>query len=115
MTPDDHAPDPHASDPHAPAPHASETRASETRRPMAGGRPPGVPVGSAPHGPPVLMILAVSLAVIGLVALAAILVSALLGWTVWPGFVLASYFCLPVAFLLMAALVVRAALRRRRS
>ncbi|RJT77356.1 hypothetical protein D6T63_15180 [Arthrobacter cheniae] len=59
--------------------------------------------------------LAVVFAAIGLVSLAAILATAFLQGTVWPGFVLASYFCLPIAFLLMAALVVWSVLARRRS
>ena len=74
-----------------------------------------VPGGPAGRGRLVLSVAAVACAVIGLIALAAILLTAFLGGTVWPGFVLASYFCLPIAFLLMATLVVLSALARRRS
>jgi hypothetical protein len=63
----------------------------------------------------VLTVLAVAFAVIGLLSLGAILVTAFFQGTVWPGFVLASYFCLPIAFLLMAALVVWSVVVRRRS
>jgi hypothetical protein len=62
-----------------------------------------------------LMVLAVVFAVIGLVSLAAILLTAFLQGSVWPGFVLATYFCLPIAFLLMGAVVVSSAVSRRRS
>ncbi|MHA7181505.1 hypothetical protein ACX80J_15480 [Arthrobacter sp. MDB2-24] len=62
-----------------------------------------------------LMVLAVVFAVIGLVSLAAILLTAFLQGSVWPGFVLATYFCLPIAFLLMGAVVVSSAISRRRS
>jgi hypothetical protein len=59
--------------------------------------------------------LAVTLAAIGLLSLAAILATAFLQGTVWPGFVLATYVCLPIAFLLMASLVVWSAISRRTS
>ncbi|OUM41228.1 hypothetical protein [Arthrobacter sedimenti] len=62
-----------------------------------------------------LMVLAVVFAAIGLVSLAAILLTAFLQGPVWPGFVLATYFCLPIAFLLMGAAVVSSAISRRRS
>jgi hypothetical protein len=62
-----------------------------------------------------LPVLAVVFAGIGLLSLAAILLTALLQGTVWPGFVLAAYFCLPIAFLLMVSVVVRSVLSRRRS
>jgi uncharacterized membrane protein YqjE len=62
-----------------------------------------------------LMVLAVAFAAIGLVSLAAILLTAFLQGAVWPGFVLATYFCLPIAFLLMAAAIVSSAVSRRRS
>ncbi|MEG9246977.1 hypothetical protein V6S67_02675 [Arthrobacter sp. Soc17.1.1.1] len=67
------------------------------------------------RGRSVVLILAVAFAAVGLVSLAAILATAFLQGTVWPGFVLATYFCLPIAFLLMAALVVWSAVSRRRS
>lgn len=62
-----------------------------------------------------LPVLAVVFAGIGLLSLAAILLTALLQGTVWPGFVLATYFCLPIAFLLMVSVVVRSVVSRRRS
>jgi uncharacterized membrane protein YqjE len=62
-----------------------------------------------------LMVLAVAFAALGLVSLAAILLTAFLQGAVWPGFVLATYFCLPIAFLMMAAAVVSSAISRRRS
>lgn len=63
----------------------------------------------------VVMVAAVGLAAVGLLSLAAILLTAFLQGEVWPGFVLATYVCLPVAFLLMVSLVVRSFLARRRS
>jgi hypothetical protein len=67
------------------------------------------------RGRSVVLILAVAFAAVGLVSLAAILATAFFQGTVWPGLVLATYFCLPIAFLLMAALVVWSAVSRRRS
>ncbi len=93
---------PEESAPGTPRPASSEAHADRAGE-IAGG------------GPLVLMVLAVGFAVIGLVSLTAILVSAFFQWTVWPGFVLASYFCLPLAFLLMVVLVLRAAIGRRRT
>ncbi|THJ66683.1 hypothetical protein E8P82_06970 [Arthrobacter echini] len=63
----------------------------------------------------VLMVCAVGFAVIGLASLAAILVSAFFDWTIWPGFVLVSYFFLPIAFVLMCSLILLSAISRRRS
>ncbi|MHA7190379.1 hypothetical protein ACX80N_08835 [Arthrobacter sp. MDT2-16] len=63
----------------------------------------------------VILGLAVALAAIGLLSLAAILATAFVQGTVWPGFVLATYFCLPIAFLLMVSLVVWSAISRRDS
>ncbi len=62
-----------------------------------------------------LTIAAVTCAVLGLVSLLAILGTAWLQGTVWPGFVAAAMIFLPLGFLLMCALVVGAALSRRRS
>ncbi|MHA7210346.1 hypothetical protein [Arthrobacter sp. MDT1-65] len=67
------------------------------------------------RGRSVVLVLAVVFAALGLLSLAAILATAFLQGTVWPGFVLATYFCLPIAFLLMAFLVVWSAVSRRRS
>ncbi len=66
-------------------------------------------------GRSVVLILAVAFAAVGLISLAAILATAFLQGSVWPGFVLATYFCLPIAFVLMASLVVWSAVSRRRS
>jgi hypothetical protein len=63
----------------------------------------------------VILVLAVIFAAVGLLSLAAILATAFLQGTVWPGFVLATYFCLPIAFLLMASLLIWSAVSRRRS
>ncbi|MCU1631486.1 MAG: hypothetical protein JWM61_138 [Micrococcaceae bacterium] len=89
---------------------ASDSPARDPRDPLA----PDL-TEPAGRGRLVLTVLAVVFAAIGLVSLAAILATAFLQGTVWPGFVLASYFCLPIAFLLMAALVVWSVLARRRS
>ena len=62
-----------------------------------------------------VVVLAVVFAGVGLVSLGAILSTAFVQGTVWPGFVLASYFCLPIAFLLMVSLLIRSALTRRKS
>lgn len=62
-----------------------------------------------------VMVLAVALAAAGILALAAILLTEFLQGDVWPGFVVASYVCLPVAFLLMVSLVVWSFISRRRS
>ena len=67
------------------------------------------------RGRSVILVLAVTFAAIGLVSLAAILATAFLQGTVWPGFVLATYFSLPIAFLLMATLVIWSAVSRRTS
>jgi hypothetical protein len=58
------------------------------------------------------MVATVAFAAAGLFSLAGVLAGAALG-TVEPAFVAGAYFCLPVAFLLLAALVV-AAVRSRR-
>ncbi|MDQ0733585.1 hypothetical protein [Arthrobacter agilis] len=67
------------------------------------------------RGRSVILVLAVIFAAVGLLSLAAILATAFLQGTVWPGFVLATYFCLPIAFLLMASLLIWSAVSRRRS
>lgn len=48
-----------------------------------------------------LLIAAVGLAVLGLLALGAVLLLAVLGAEAWPGFVLGAYIFLPLGFLLM--------------
>lgn len=62
-----------------------------------------------------IMVLAVVFAVAGLASLVAILATAFLQGTIWPGFVLATYFCLPIAFILMMSLVILSVRSRRRS
>ncbi|MHA7239754.1 hypothetical protein [Arthrobacter sp. TMS1-12-1] len=77
---------------------------------------PAVPdgrTGMPSRGRSLTMVLAVTFAGIGLLSLAAILVTAFLQGTVWPGFVLASYFCLPIAFLLMVSLLIWSVVSRR--
>lgn len=49
----------------------------------------------------VLLVAAVVFALVGLLSLAAVLLSAWVGAEPWPGFVSAAYFCLPFGFLLM--------------
>ncbi|MBG6225784.1 hypothetical protein IWX63_002367 [Arthrobacter sp. CAN_A2] len=86
----------------------SSDHPGETTAPDGG---PGTPS----HGRLLVMVLAVAFAGVGLVSLIAILATAFLQGTVWPGFVLASYFCLPIAFLLMVSLLIRSAISRRNS
>ncbi|MBM7847749.1 hypothetical protein [Arthrobacter roseus] len=57
---------------------------------------------------------AVVLAAIGLTSLVAVLISAAVGVQVWPGLLLLAYTCLPVAFIVLAAMVVVGLVRRRR-
>ncbi len=76
---------------------------------------PGAGVAGSSRSRFLVMVLAVAFAAGGLLSLVAVLASAFLGGTVWPGFVLATYFCLPIAFLLMVSLVVWSAIARRRS
>ncbi len=80
----------------------------------AQGRPAGGAEDSS-RGRLVVMVFAVALAAVGLLSLAAILLTALLQGAVWPGFVVATYFCLPIAFLLMVSLVLWSVVSRRRS
>ncbi|MBP3037805.1 hypothetical protein J2M53_16315 [Arthrobacter sp. zg-ZUI100] len=54
------------------------------------------------------------LAVLGLLSLGAVLLSALRGESVWPGFAAGAIYLLPVAFVLMAGLVIDGIRRRRR-
>lgn len=90
----------------APSPSSSQPR---------GDAAPGGSAEDASRARFLVMALAVAFAVIGLLSLAAILATAFLGGTVWPGFVLATYFCLPIAFLLMTSLVIWSVVARRRS
>lgn len=63
----------------------------------------------------VLMVTAVALAAVGLLCLTAVLVTAFLQGDVWPGFMAGAYFCLPIAFVLMIALVISGVRARRRT
>ncbi|WP_323960303.1 hypothetical protein GC088_02330 [Arthrobacter sp. JZ12] len=63
----------------------------------------------------VLLIAAVVLAVVGLLSLLAVLVSAWMGAEPWPGFVTAAYFFLPLGFLLMLLNVVLSVILRGRN
>jgi hypothetical protein len=97
--------------PEEPAPGASPTHASsdvsaDAASPTSAGR--------TSRGRSALTVLAAVSAAVGFLALAAILLTALLGRDVWPGFVLLTYVCLPLSFLLMAALVVGSFVSRRR-
>jgi TRAP-type C4-dicarboxylate transport system permease small subunit len=62
----------------------------------------------------VLPIAAVILAVVGLLSLAVVLLSAWAGAEAWPGFMTAAYFCLPLGFLLMILSVVVGVVSRGR-
>lgn len=78
---------------------------------------PAAPLGhteSSSRARLVVMVLAVGLAAVGLVSLVMILGIAYFQGTVWPGLVLATYLCLPAAFLLMMSLVVWSVRSRRR-
>ncbi|MDN3481779.1 hypothetical protein QMA10_07565 [Arthrobacter sp. APC 3897] len=57
---------------------------------------------------------AAMLAVLGLLCLGAVLLSALRGESVWPGFAAGAIYLLPAAFLLMAGLIIDGIRRRRR-
>jgi hypothetical protein len=63
----------------------------------------------------VLTIAAVACAALGLVSLLAVLGTAWLQGTVWPGFVAGAMVFLPLGFLLMCALVLAAVFTRSRS
>ena len=62
----------------------------------------------------VLTILAGLLAVVGVASLGALLLAALQGGSIWPGFAAGAFYALPVAFLLMAGLVIGSIVHRRR-
>ena len=63
----------------------------------------------------VLMMTAVALAGVGLLCLAAVLITAFLQGTVWPGFVAGAYVCLPAAFVLMILMVISGIRARKRA
>ena len=54
------------------------------------------------------------LAVAGVGSLAALLLEALKGEVIWPGFAAGAFYALPLAFLMMAGLVIDSIVRRRR-
>ena len=54
------------------------------------------------------------LAVAGAGSLAALLLEALRGEAIWPGFAAGAFYALPLAFLMMAGLVIDSIVRRRR-
>ena len=61
-----------------------------------------------------LTALAGVLAVAGVGSLAALLLEALRGEVIWPGFAAGAFYALPLAFLMMAGLVIDSIVRRRR-
>ncbi|MER2137254.1 MAG: hypothetical protein ABS909_05260, partial [Arthrobacter sp.] len=70
-----------------------------------------------PKRSPVRMLvtaLAGLLAVAGVGSLAALLLEALRGEVIWPGFAAGAFYALPLAFIMMAGLVIDSILRRRR-
>ncbi|MFZ3453478.1 hypothetical protein [Arthrobacter sp. 7Tela_A1] len=93
---------------------------------------PGKPAAESPGRPPVsegtgtvprtsrsplrliVTVLAGLLALAGVASLAALLLEALRGESVWPGFAAGAFYALPVAFVLMAGLVIDSIVRRRR-
>ena len=88
--------------------------------------PPSVPAANDASGPTgdhaqaqrgrlVLLVAAVALAVIGLLSLMAVLLSAWIGTEPWPGFMAAAYFFLPLGFLLMIVSVVASVISRGRT
>ena len=99
----------------------------DTHRPSAGSarRPAAAPSASGRAGGDrrpatagtwrrVLTVAAAVLAVAGLLSLGMVLLAALGSAAVWPGFAAGSIYLLPVAFLLMAGLVIDGIRRRRR-
>ncbi|MGW9402991.1 hypothetical protein ACWGQ2_03375 [Arthrobacter sp. NPDC055585] len=54
------------------------------------------------------------LAVAGVGSLGALLLEALRGEVIWPGFAAGAFYALPLAFLMMAGLVIDSIVRRRR-
>ena len=85
------------------------------RPPAAPGRQTPNPSGNRWRPARLLAAVAGLLALFGLGTLAAVLILALQGQTVAPWLVGSAYFALPLAFLLMAALVIDGIRRRRRS
>ena len=85
----------------------------DTSTPSAG----RTPHRTAPEGPRwrrVLTGAAALLAVVGLLCLAVVVLSGLRSESIWPGYAAGAFYALPVAFLLMAGLVIDGIRRRRR-
>lgn len=59
-------------------------------------------------------IAAVVLAAVGVTSLAAVLISTAVGAQVWPGLLFLAYTCLPLAFIVLAAMVIVGLVHRRR-
>ncbi|MFJ7751738.1 hypothetical protein ACIQXM_17505 [Arthrobacter sp. NPDC097144] len=78
------------------------------------GRTPHRTAADVPRWRRVLTGVAALLAVLGLLCLGAVLLSALRGESVWPGYAAGAIYALPAAFLLMAALIIDGIRRRRR-
>lgn len=85
-----------------------------TSHPLANDAGPGSDPAPARRARLVLPIAAVILAVVGLLSLAVVLLSALAGAEAWPGFMTAAYFCLPLGFLLMILSVIVSVVSRGR-
>ncbi|MBD7996589.1 hypothetical protein H9639_14925 [Arthrobacter sp. Sa2CUA1] len=62
----------------------------------------------------ILTVLAAVLAVAGVASLGLLLLQALGGAEIWPGFAAGAFYALPAAFLLMAGLVIGSIVHRRR-
>ncbi|MET4060799.1 hypothetical protein ABIB35_002355 [Arthrobacter sp. UYP6] len=77
------------------------------------GRTPHRTAADGPRWRRILTGAAAFLAVLGMLCLAAVLLSALRGESVWPGFAAGAIYALPTAFLLMAALIIDGIRRRR--
>ncbi|MBJ2122257.1 hypothetical protein I6N91_14840 [Arthrobacter sp. MSA 4-2] len=82
---------------------------------MEASKIPGPSAAAPQRGRSALMLAAVSCTALGLASLIAVLVGAWLQGSAWPGFVYAAFLLLPLAFLLMVALVIGAVITRRRS
>ncbi|MBD8045155.1 hypothetical protein H9638_15195 [Arthrobacter sp. Sa2BUA2] len=61
-----------------------------------------------------MTVLAAVLALAGVASLGVLLLQALQGAEIWPGFAAGAFYALPVAFLLMAGLVIDSIVHRRR-
>ena len=76
------------------APHQTAPDGSWRRRALSGG--------------------AAFLALLGMLCLGAVVISGLRGEPVWPGFAAGAFYALPLAFVLMAGLIIAGIRRRRR-